>query len=211
MRINYEEKNDLELLMLSREGDKFAEEALLERYKNLVRVRAKSFFLIGADKDDLLQEGTIGLFKAIRDYKEENETTFFSFADLCITRQIMTAIKSANRQKHIPLNSSISLNRNIFDEEENTTYLDLLSDGNMTNPETLVIGNEERENTEAEILKALSKLERQVLVYHLRGLKYTEIAKLMDKDEKSIDNALQRIKKKVDKIIKGEGKPKKSK
>lgn len=202
MRFNYDEKNDLELLRLARDGDKFAEEALLERYKNLVRVKARTFFLIGADKDDLLQEGTIGLFKAIRDYKEDNDTTFFSFADLCVTRQIMTAIKTANRQKHIPLNSSVSLNRSVFDEDENSTYLELLSDKNLTNPETLFIGNEERENIEAKILKALSKLERQVLVYHLRGLKYTEIAKLMDKDDKSIDNALQRIKKKVLNIFK---------
>lgn len=202
MRLNYDDMTDLELLKLSREKDRFAEEALLERYKNLVKVKARAYFIIGADNDDLLQEGTIGLFKAIRDYKENNDTTFFSFADLCVTRQIVTAIKTANRQKHIPLNSSVSLNRNVLDEDENSTYLELLSDGNLTNPETLFIGNEEKENIEAKILKNLSKMERQVLVYHLRGFKYTEIAKLMDKEDKSIDNALQRIKKKVSLILK---------
>ncbi len=202
MRLKYEEKTDLELLRLSREKDKFAEEALLERYKNFVRVKARTYYIIGADKDDIIQEGTIGLFKAIRDYRENNDTTFFSFADLCVTRQIMTAIKAANRQKHIPLNSSVSLNRNVLDEDENSTYLELLSDGSQTNPETLVIGNEERENIEAKILKSLSKFEKQVLICHLRGLKYTEIAKLLNKEDKSIDNALQRIKKKVLKIFK---------
>ncbi|MCD7904307.1 MAG: RNA polymerase sporulation sigma factor SigH [Clostridiales bacterium] len=202
MRLKYEEKTDLELLRLAREGDKFAEEALIERYKGFVRVKARAYYIIGADKDDIIQEGTIGLFKAIRDYKENNDTTFFSFADLCVTRQIMTAIKAANRQKHIPLNSSVSLNRNFLDEDKNSTYLEFLSDGNLTNPEVLVIGNEERENIEAKILKALSKFERQVLIYHLRGLKYTEIAKLMNKEDKSIDNALQRIKKKVLNIFK---------
>ncbi len=202
MRLNYEDKTDLELIQLSRENDSYAEEALLERYKNLVKIKARTYFIIGADKDDLIQEGTIGLFKAIRDYRENNDSTFFSFADLCVTRQIMTAIKTANRQKHIPLNYSISLNRNIYDEEENTTYLELLSDGNLTNPETLFIGNEDRENIEAKILKSLSKLEKQVLIYHLKGLKYTEIAKLLGKEDKSIDNALQRIKKKVYNIFK---------
>ncbi|MCC8097215.1 MAG: RNA polymerase sporulation sigma factor SigH [Eubacterium sp.] len=202
MRLKYEEKTDLELLKLTRGKDRYAEEALLERYKNFVRVKARAYYIIGADKDDIIQEGTIGLFKAIRDYKENNDTTFFSFADLCVTRQIMTAIKAANRQKHIPLNSSVSLNRNVLDEDENSTYMELLSDGNLTNPETLIIGNEERENIEAKILKSLSKFEKQVLVYHLRGLKYTEIAKLMNKEDKSIDNALQRIKKKVLNIFK---------
>lgn len=202
MRLEYEKMSDIELLRLSRENDKLAEEALLERYKKLVKVKAKAYFIIGADKDDLLQEGTIGLFKAIRDYKENNETTFFSFADLCVTRQIMTAIKTANRQKHIPLNSSVSLNRNIFDEEENSTYLELLSDGNLTNPETLFIGNEEKDNIEAKILEALSGMEKQVLIYHLRGFKYTEIAKVMNKEDKQIDNALQRIKKKVMNVLK---------
>lgn len=202
MRLKYEEMTDTELLRLSREKDRFAEEALLERYKNLVKVKARAYFIIGADKDDLLQEGTIGLFKAIRDYKEDNDTTFFSFADLCVTRQIMTAIKTANRQKHIPLNYSVSLNRSILDEEESSTYMELLSDGNLTNPETLYIGNEERDNIEAKILKALSKMEKQVLIYHLRGFRYTEIAKVMNKDDKSIDNALQRIKKKVSNVLK---------
>ena len=196
MRLKYEEMTDTELLRLSREKDRFAEEALLERYKNLVKVKARAYFIIGADKDDLLQEGTIGLFKAIRDYKEDNDSTFFSFADLCVTRQIMTAIKTANRQKHIPLNYSVSLNRSILDEEESSTYMELLSDGNLTNPETLYIGNE------AKILKALSKMEKQVLIYHLRGFRYTEIAKVMNKDDKSIDNALQRIKKKVSNVLK---------
>ncbi len=202
MRINYEEKSDLELIRLSRENDRFAEEALLERYKNLVRVKARTYFIIGADKDDIIQEGTIGLFKAIRDYRENSEATFFSFADLCVTRQIMTAIKTANRQKHIPLNSSISLNRSMLNEDESNTYLEQLSDGNLTNPEALYIGREEKTNIEAKILKALSEFERQVLVYHLRGLKYTEIAKVMKKEDKSIDNALQRIKKKVMTILK---------
>lgn len=168
--------------------------------KSLIRKKTRGYFIFGADKEDVIQEGMVGLYKAIRDYKPEKEASFISFAELCINRQIISAIKAASRQKHIPLNTSISMDRPVTNDDEDYTYLDFLSKTGG-NPEDEVIGRENLKILEREILKNLSKMEQEVLSYYLRGRSYTQIAVLMNKDEKSIDNALQRIKKKVAAIV----------
>lgn len=168
--------------------------------KSLIRKKTRGYFIFGADKEDVIQEGMVGLYKAIRDYKPEKEASFISFAELCINRQIISAIKAASRQKHIPLNTSISMDRPVANDDEDYTYLDFLSKTGG-NPEDEVIGKENLKILEREILKNLSKMEQEVLSYYLRGRSYTQIAVLMNKDEKSIDNALQRIKKKVAAIV----------
>ena len=138
--ITYSEMTDEEIVELAQIGDQFAVEYLVDKYKNFVRAKARSYFLIGADKEDIIQEGMIGLFKAIRDYKLDKLTSFRAFAELCITRQIITAIKTATRQKHIPLNSYVSLNKPIYDEESDRTLMDILSTTKITNPEEIIIG-----------------------------------------------------------------------
>lgn len=168
--------------------------------KSLIRKKTRGYFIFGADKEDVIQEGMVGLYKAIRDYKPDREASFISFAELCINRQIISAIKAASRQKHMPLNTSISIDRPVVNDDEDYTYLDFLSKAGG-NPEDEVIGKENLKILEREILKNLSKMEQEVLVYYLRGRSYTQIAVLMKKDEKSIDNALQRIKKKVAGIV----------
>ncbi|MDO4301032.1 MAG: RNA polymerase sporulation sigma factor SigH [Clostridia bacterium] len=168
--------------------------------KSLIRKKTRGYFIFGADKEDVIQEGMVGLYKAIRDYKPDREASFISFAELCINRQIISAIKAASRQKHMPLNTSISIDRPVVNDDEDYTYLDFLSKAGG-NPEDEVIGKENLKILEREILKNLSKMEQEVLVYYLRGRSYTQIAVLMQKDEKSIDNALQRIKKKVAGIV----------
>jgi RNA polymerase sporulation-specific sigma factor len=198
----FEGLTDEQLLGLIHEGDLLAQEYLIEKYKGLVRMKTRSYFMLGADREDIIQEGMIGLYKAIRDFKVEKQANFYSFAELCIVRQIITAIKTASRQKHIPLNSYMSLNRSVYDENDECTYIELLSYDLSSNPEAMVIDSEEKSNIEKRIAVALSPLERSVLSFYLRGKSYTEIAEKINKDEKSIDNALQRVKKKVEKIIK---------
>ena len=176
-------------------------EFLLNRYKNFVRSRARSYFLIGADHEDIVQEGMIGLYKAVRDFRPEKLASFRAFAELCVTRQIITAIKTATRQKHIPLNSYISLNKPIFDEESDRTLLDVISEGRITNPEELLIGRESYVSIESRIDEALSPLERRVLAAYLDGKSYQEIAQMLDRHVKSIDNALQRVKHKLEKLM----------
>lgn len=198
----YEGLTDERIIALIHSGDMLAQEYLIEKYKGLVRSKTRSYFILGADREDILQEGMIGLYKAIRDFKEEKQANFYSFAELCIVRQIITAIKTASRQKHIPLNSYMSLNRSVYDENDECTYIELLSYDLSSNPEAMVIDSEEKTSIEKRIAVALSPLERQVLSFYLRGKSYTEIAEKINRDEKSIDNALQRVKKKVEKIIK---------
>ena len=176
-------------------------EFLLNRYKNFVRSRARSYFLIGADHEDIVQEGMIGLYKAVRDFRPEKLASFRAFAELCVTRQIITAIKTATRQKHIPLNSYISLNKPIFDEESDRTLLDVISEGRITNPEELLIGRESYVSIASRIDEALSPLERRVLAAYLDGKSYQEIAQMLDRHVKSIDNALQRVKHKLEKLM----------
>ena len=197
----YEALADEQVLELIHSGAMLAQEYLIEKYKGLVRIKTRSYFMLGADREDILQEGMIGLYKAIRDFKGDKQVNFYSFAELCIVRQIITAIKTAGRQKHIPLNSYMSLNRSVYDENDECTYIELLSYDLSSNPEAMVIDTEEKNSIEKRIAVVLSPLERRVLSLYLRGKSYTEIADKINKDEKSIDNALQRVKKKVEKII----------
>jgi len=176
-------------------------EYLINKYKNFVRAKARSYFLIGADREDIIQEGMIGLYKAIRDFRVEKLTSFRAFAELCITRQIITAIKTATRQKHIPLNSYVSLNKPIYDEESDRTLLDILSGTKVSDPEELVISQEEFNAIEKKMGEFLSELEWQVLNYYLEGKSYQEIADELDRHVKSIDNALQRVKRKLERYL----------
>lgn len=195
---DYPKMNDEELIELVQNGDRVAEETLIKRYKNFVLAKSRSYFLVGADREDIVQEGMIGLFKAIRDYKVERLASFRAFAELCITRQIITAIKAATRQKHQPLNSYISLNRPIYDEESDRTLLDILKGGKLTNPEELIISRETFDLIENQIKEMLSQLELDVLQEYLEGKSYQDIAGSLDKHVKSVDNALQRVKRKLE-------------
>jgi len=195
---NYEILSDERLLKLSGSGDIAATEFLLARYKNTVRSKARMYFLVGADHDDIVQEGMIGLFKAIRDFDSSKQASFKSFAELCVRRQIITAIKAATRKKHIPLNSYISLSKPLFDDE-NGDFADFLSELEATGPEDMFIWKENAADIVKKIEETLSKLEKEVLNMYLDGKSYQEIAKLMNRPPKSIDNALQRIKKKLEK------------
>ncbi|MCM1989628.1 RNA polymerase sporulation sigma factor SigH [Oceanirhabdus seepicola] len=192
---------DEELVFKAKEGDKKVEEYLIQKYQSFVKSKAKSYFLIGADKEDIYQEGMIGLYKAIRDFKPDKLSSFKAFAELCITRQIITAIKTATRQKHIPLNTYVSLNKPIYDEESDRTLLDILSGVKVTDPEELVISAEEVSHIEHEIGEVLSDLEMEVLMAYLDGKSYQEIACDLDRHSKSIDNALQRVKRKLEKCL----------
>jgi RNA polymerase sporulation-specific sigma factor len=192
---------DEELVLFAHEGDISALEHLINKYKNFVRAKARSYFLIGADREDIVQEGMIGLYKAIRDFRNDKLSSFRAFAELCITRQIITAIKTATRQKHIPLNSYVSLNKPIYDEESDRTLLDILTATKITDPEELIISREELVSIESKIGEILSGLELEVLMSYLQGKSYQEIACDLDRHVKSIDNALQRVKRKLEKYL----------
>lgn len=192
---------DEELVLYAHEGDIAALEHLINKYKNFVKAKARSYFLIGADREDIVQEGMIGLYKAIRDFRNDKLSSFRAFAELCITRQIITAIKTATRQKHIPLNSYISLNKPIYDEDSDRTLLDILTAAKITDPEELIISREELLSIEAKIGEVLSGLELEVLMSYLQGKSYQEIACDLDRHVKSIDNALQRVKRKLEKCL----------
>ncbi len=196
---------DEEVVELSHAGDQLAEEYLLDKYKNFVRSKARSYFLIGADHEDIVQEGMIGLYKAIRDYRPEKLSSFRGFAELCITRQIITAIKTATRQKHIPLNSYISLNKSLYGEESDRTLLDILMEGNVSNPEELIINQENFGAVRQKMNEVLSGLEQEVLADYLDGKSYQEIAENLGRHVKSIDNALQRVKRKLEKYLEEHG------
>jgi RNA polymerase sigma-H factor len=189
---------DEELVLLASNGDNIALESLLNKYRNFVRAKARSYFLIGADREDIIQEGMIGLFKAIRDFRPDKLASFRAFAELCITRQIITAIKTATRQKHIPLNSYISLNKPIYDEESDRTLMDVLSGSKVLDPEELIICKEELDSIQEQIGEVLSGLEWEVLMSYLQGKSYQEMAVDLDREVKSIDNALQRVKRKLE-------------
>lgn len=197
----YEKLSDEELVELSSSGDKNATEHLLARYKNTVRSKARMYFLVGADRDDIVQEGMIGLFKAIRDFDNTKLASFKSFAELCVRRQIITAVKAATRKKHQPLNNYISLSKPIFDDENDSTLQDFLSELKGADPEELFIWKENAAIIGEKMQEVLSKLEKEVLSLYLGGKSYQEIAKIMDRPPKSIDNALQRIKKKLEKYV----------
>ena len=190
-----------ELVRIAQAGDDAVQDYLLDKYKSLVRAKSRAYFLIGADSEDIIQEGMIGLYKAVRDFNGEKNTSFRSFAELCVNRQMITAIKAATRQKHQPLNSYISLNKPVYEDETEQTYMDLLQEGAFLNPETLLIGQENRNFLEDQLVKHLSGFETRVLMLYLQGRSYFEIARTLKKPEKSIDNALQRIKKKLERFL----------
>ncbi|MBS4201527.1 RNA polymerase sporulation sigma factor SigH [Bacillus sp. FJAT-49732] len=199
--IRYDLLEDEELIELIHEGESEALDYLIKKYRNFVRVKARSYFLIGADKEDIVQEGMIGLYKAIRDFKEDKLSSFKAFAELCITRQIITAIKTATRQKHIPLNSYVSLDKPIYDEESDRTLMDVISGAKILDPEELLINREKLNNIEEKVMELLSDLERKVLALYLDGRSYQEISDELDRHVKSIDNALQRVKRKLERYL----------
>ncbi|AOS99250.1 RNA polymerase factor sigma-70 [Exiguobacterium indicum] len=176
-------------------------EFLIERYRNFVRAKARSYFLIGADREDIIQEGMIGLYKAVRDYRTDKLASFKGFAELCITRQMITAIKTATRQKHIPLNSYISLDKPIYDDESERTLLDIITSTAPSDPQILIINREEYADIESKMDEILSDLERKVLALYLDGRTYQEISDDLDRHVKSIDNALQRVKRKLERYL----------
>ena len=192
---------DEQVVGLAQQSDSEAVEYLLSKYKNFVRSKARSYFLIGADHEDIVQEGMIGLFKAVRDYQAERLSSFRAFAELCITRQIITAIKTATRQKHVPLNSYVSLNKPIYDEESDRTLMDVIVEGRAQNPEELIIGRENLVSIRDRVDQVLSPLEQDVLNAYLDGKSYQEIADNLGRHVKSIDNALQRVKRKLEKYL----------
>lgn len=205
---NEEEINDFanmtdeEIVAEAKTSDSnFALDYLINKYRNFVRAKARSYFLIGADREDIIQEGMIGLYKAIRDFRNDKLSSFRAFAELCVTRQIITAIKTATRQKHIPLNSYVSLNKPIYDEDSDRTLLDVLSGSKISDPEELVISREEFIDIESKMGQILSDLEWKVLMSYLDGKSYQEIAVELDRHVKSIDNALQRVKRKLEKYL----------
>ena len=193
------------LLAIKDNDDELALEYLINKYRNFVRAKARSYFLIGADREDIIQEGMIGFYKAIRDFRNDKLSSFRAFAELCVTRQIITAIKTATRQKHIPLNSYISLNKPIYDEDSDRTLMDVLSGGKLSDPEELVISREEFADIEKKMEEILSDLEWRVLMSYLDGKSYQEIAADLGRHVKSIDNALQRVKRKLEKYMENRG------
>jgi RNA polymerase sporulation-specific sigma factor len=199
--LELEIKSDEDIVSEAKDGNTIALEFLINKYKNFVKAKARSYFLIGADREDIIQEGMIGLYKAIRDFKGDKLSSFRAFAELCITRQIITAIKTATRQKHIPLNSYVSLNKPIYDEDSDRTLLDILSGSKITDPEELMINREEYHDIEFKMGEILSDLEWKVLTLYLEGKSYQEIAVDLKRHVKSIDNALQRVKRKLERYL----------
>nr|WP_035402359.1 RNA polymerase sporulation sigma factor SigH [Bacillus infantis] len=195
---NYEDET---LVVLFQNGDGMASEYLMKKYRHFVRAKASKFFLIGGDKDDLFQEGMIGLYKAIRDFKEDKLASFKVFAELCITRQIITAVKTATRQKQMPLNSYISLDKPIYEDESKHTLMDILPGTMVTDPAILIVNQENTADIEEKIAEKLSDLERKVLDLYVAGHSYIEISEELDTHVKSIDNALQRVKRKLDRYL----------
>ncbi|KGX85399.1 RNA polymerase sporulation sigma factor SigH [Pontibacillus litoralis] len=193
--------SDEEVVVLVHKGDSRALEHLINKYKNFVRAKARTYFLIGADREDIVQEGMIGLYKAIRDYQKDKLSSFKAFAELCVTRQIITAIKTATRQKHIPLNSYVSLDKPIYDEESDRTLLDVIAGTKALDPEQLMINRERFGDMETKMSELLSELEREVLALYLDGQSYQEISVELNRHVKSIDNALQRVKRKLEKYL----------
>lgn len=195
--IDYNNLNDDQVVRFAQKGDERAEIFLINKYEYLVHFKAKSYFLHGADHDDTIQEGMIGLYKSIRDYQESKLCSFRSFALLCITRQIITAVKTATRKKHTPLNSYASLNANAFDEETNNTLLDITTSSRIEDPQDLFIVEEEIDRIKKTMKDALSELEWNVLLAYIDGKSYQEIANQLDRHTKVIDNALYRVKLKL--------------
>lgn len=196
--IDFASTSDEDIVAIIHEGNTDALDFLITKYRSFVRLKGRSYFLIGGDREDIIQEGMIGLYKAIRDFKPDRLSSFKGFAELCITRQIITAIKTATRQKHIPLNSSISLDRPVYSEDSERTLLEMLSGPVLDDPEDLIIHREDFSYMESEMNKVLSGFEKQVLTLYLDGQSYQEISIELSRQVKSVDNALQRIKRKLE-------------
>jgi len=194
--IRYDGMTDEEIVALAQSGERQAEEYLIRKYERMVQLWSKPYFLQGAEDDDLLQEGRIGLFKAIRDFNQ-GASNFWSFAKLCITRNIISAIKGTTRQKHIPLNSYTSLYKSVFDSEGDRTLVEVITDSKVVDPEALIIDREKLEMTHSFVALALSDFEYQVFTLYLNGLSYKEMADTLKTHTKSIDNALCRVKNKI--------------
>ncbi|MFN2545664.1 MAG: RNA polymerase sporulation sigma factor SigH [Actinomycetota bacterium] len=195
----YDVASDEELITRHRGGDARAAESLLSRYRNFARMKARSYFIVGAERDDILQESMIGLYKAIRDFQEDKQASFRAFADVCITRQLITAIRSARCQKHVPLNSYVSLNKPLAAEgDADRVLMDILAGPGILDPADVVIATEELVDIKAAFEDLLSGFEIEVLHLYADGKSYHDIAKLLDREVKSIDNALQRIKRKIE-------------
>ncbi len=193
--------SDERLVYLAQQGSDRAFDYLLDKYRVFVRGKSLSYYIAGADRDDIIQEGMIGLFKAVRDFSSSRGVSFKTFADLCVTRQIITAVKNASRQKHAPLNSYVSLNKSVANEDsDDSMLLDIIGPGENLNPEEIIINKEKANILEVKMSQSLSKFELLVVSLYLEGYSYTQIAKALGKDTKSIDNALQRIKRKFEKI-----------
>lgn len=195
--MNYEDFSDEELILRLRDGDVRVVDFIMEKYKGLVRNKAKSMYLLGADNEDLIQEGMIGLFKAVQNYDPGRDASFYTFADLCISRQMYTAVQASTRQKHAPLNRYISLSSGESRDQDETGMPFELPDSWEKSPEELLIDRENVALLEKTIEKELSGFEKQVLDLYLTGMGYVEIAKVLGRDAKSADNALQRIKAKL--------------
>lgn len=198
----YSDYSDEELIIRYREGEQQIVDYLMEKYKNVVRSKAGRMFILGADKDDLIQEGMIGLFKAVRDYDSGRDASFYTFADLCISRQMYTAIQAANRKKHSPLNSYISLYKNQEETDMESELIGAIQNSSERNPEEILIDRENVEAIEKIIENDLSPFERQVLELSMTGMSYQDIARLLGKDPKSTDNALNRVKTKIKRQLK---------
>ncbi len=189
--------SDEELAQVAASGNDDALEYLLIKYKSFVKSKAWPYFLIGADREDIIQEGMLGLYKAIKDFRPDRLASFRGFADVCVTRQIISAVKASTRQKHIPLNTYVSLNKPIYDDNNTRTLLDVLPGSEATDPEELMINCEDYSDIKLKLGEILSKLEIKVLSLYLEDKTYIEIAKELNLRKKSIDNALQRIKRKL--------------
>ena len=202
----YEDTTDEELLCRLRDGESAIMDFLMEKYKYLVKNKARTMFILGADTEDLIQEGMIGLFKAVRDYDCGRDASFYTFAELCIARQMYTAIQASGRKKHMPLNSYISIYGGVVQEDARedgaeVVLVNVLPAGEESNPEELMIDRENVEQLEQNMQKELSPFEKQVLDLYITGMNYIEIAKVLGKDEKSTDNALQRIRTKMKRVL----------
>ncbi len=202
---DYAQATDEELIHRLREGESPVMDYLIEKYKYLVRSKAKSMFILGGDNEDLIQEGMLGLFKAVRDYDSGRDASFLTFAELCVSRQIYTAVQASQRKKHIPLNTYISLSGELkgddLDGEDKRGYEKALEDKAELSPEEVFLDKERVEYLEQQMEKELSPFEKQVLDLHLTGMSYTQIARVLGREEKATDNALQRLKSKIRKML----------
>lgn len=199
--IDNSQEDENKIVLKAKNGDKISQEYIIKKYINFVKIKSNPYYLVGADKDDIIQEGLIGLYKAIRDFDESKTNSFRGFAEICITRQIITAIKTATRKKHTPLNSYVSLNKPVYDEESERTLIDIIATNISSDPEELIISKEELKRIQNKMDKVLSNLELKVLEMYLNGRSYQYIANRLDRDVKSIDNALQRVKRKLEKYL----------